>query len=287
MSNDGESGRGSAGAALRRPTKGILAVLAVGVGLLLASVIVFTAQKTGILGRPHGPDILIFGTLATFIAGSSVFGLLARRGKPPSSRRRWRDLKPSDPLYGAWRGVRERRRFFWCVLSLGLLVRAIVVWAGFKIESEVLDLASMVPPTRAAHWPSLPVDSAMRYLAYVEGTIALAWAATLASAVYGLSTWPCPQCGHPFGRHRRRWYLVVAIAFAFAASIPLFLEVRREFLTLGWTGAVLHRHRDNYARRSGDPDWRKKIQGYCVHCGLAAWSPSLPGNLHAASSVSA
>lgn len=47
------------------------AVLAVGVGLLLAGVIVFTAQKTGILEGPDGPRILLFGTLATFIAGRS------------------------------------------------------------------------------------------------------------------------------------------------------------------------------------------------------------------------
>jgi hypothetical protein len=39
---------------------------------------------------------------------------------------------------------------------------------------------------------------------------------------------------------------------------------------------TLHKFKDNYARRHGEPEWKRKVTRQCVHCGLDLWAPALP-----------
>jgi predicted RNA-binding Zn-ribbon protein involved in translation (DUF1610 family) len=188
--------------------------------------------------------------------------------------------------------VRARLRVVLVIFLVGVLARG----ASMLVARRITDRPR--PAAGDAQFALEHLESTVRSLVYADTLVAVACGAVLAYAAHRFAAWPCPRCGEPFLRHRRRGYGVVALAFTLAL-VPfamvcwavsaigwwmlLFLprtvyqSVNLFLLTYGCS-VVIQRQRYNYAKRNGDPEWRKKLHGYCVHCGLPAWSPSLPEN---------
>ncbi len=147
-----------------------------------------------------------------------------------------------------------------------------------------------------------------RDLAYAKLAVSVAFAGLLILLGMRWLAWRCPRCAAPFLGHRRRWYLWVALAMptvlmAFIGAVPflvrgnastgrpglsasastvltalpnLFDAVFFSFASAYLAAVTLHKLKDNYARRHGDPQWQRKATRQCVHCGLDVWAPSLP-----------
>jgi hypothetical protein len=71
---------------------------------------------------------------------------------------------------------------------------------------------------------------------------------------------------------RRRGLDWIVMLFLPNLVIHLFFTFAMTYVIV----AGVHRYLDNFARRHGDPDWRKKLVQQCAHCGLNAWTPCRP-----------
>jgi hypothetical protein len=143
-------------------------------------------------------------------------------------------------------------------------------------------------------------ESVTRDLGCARLAISTAFVGLLILVGLRLLAWPCPRCAAPFLRHRRPWYLWAALVTPVAiALMGLFFGIRgSSWRGYGWlvlmvlpnlvnsaffsfmggyaAAASFHKFKDNYARRHGDPEWKRKVTPQCVHCGLDVWAPAVP-----------
>jgi hypothetical protein len=275
------------------------------------------------------------GAFCAFGIGAMCFVLWQHRVEVSRAKYRWRELKPSDPLYGTWKDLRERSRLVPWTLVTGWALSLLLARVVFMVQSEVLtlgsneaDVSSRLYKARralgAAKWNELGFtetktsglewlehfERITRDLACAKLAVSVAFAGLLTALGMRWLAWPCPRCAAPFLRHRRRWYVWVALAMptvlmvlvgaipflaagnasagtrgssAFAwiilTALPnVFDAVFFSFASAYVAAVTLHKFSDNYARRHGDPDWKRKVTRQCVHCGLDVWVPSIPAS---------
>jgi hypothetical protein len=270
------------------------------------------------------------GMFCAFTTGALCFVLWQRRVEASRAKYRWRDLKPTDPLYRTWRDLRERSRLVTWTFLAGLAVGALVAWLVSRVQIEVLSMNTDTSVASyqlykarcavgGAKWKELGLtdtktnglehfESVTRDLGCARLAVSAAFAALLILLSMRVLAWPCPRCGAPFLRHRRWGYLGVALVTPVAmAVIGVFFATRGRSSagSPSWSGygwlvlmflpnlfnsaffsfigayvavASLHKFKDNYARRHGDPEWKRKVTRQCVHCGLEVWAPALPTN---------
>jgi hypothetical protein len=305
----------------------LAAVVSVALGLAGGVAAWALSRAAHAAGRSPSVD----GTFCAFAVGATCFLLWERRVEASRSRYRWRELKPSHPLYGTWKDLRERSRLVPWTLVTGWALSLLLARVAFMVQSEVLNLGSneadvssrLYRARRAlgtAKWNELGFtetrtsgldwlehfERITRDLAYAKLAVSVAFAGLVFALGARWLAWPCPRCAAPFLGHRRRWYLWVALAMptvlmSIVGAVPFLARgnastsVREScawiiltalpnifdaaffsFASAYLAAVTVHKFRDNYARRHGDAQWKRRVTRQCVHCGLDVWAPSLP-----------
>jgi FtsH-binding integral membrane protein len=221
--------------------------------------------------------------------------------------RTWRDLRERSRLL-TWSFV--------TALALGLLLSQVFLTVQrevLNVGANAADVSSKLYKARralgVAKWNELALTdtraSGLDFLDAFEritrdlgcARLAVSCVCAVLLVVLGkrMLAWPCPRCAAPFVGHRRSWYLWVALAMPttlMALVGVVFFSTRTRwdawamssffdaaffsFASAYFSAVTLHKFRDNYARRHGDPQWQRKVTRQCVHCGLDVWTPALP-----------